>query len=191
MLGKRAIQGRIKLSAPPGDELQARSVRGNLRCLFICSGDRSLWLDADPPARSSCFPSTNNQALIALSTANAAPSSETRRKALTLVGMVMPASLVCCALISCCTPEERCRVARWLSRLLVKTARATSGAVHRSVNRKAKVVSQGGPATSISWGSSRRPTWETRRTHRLTSSLPRNSPAHEFFPGNTNLMSSA
>ena len=95
--------------------------------------------DADPPAGSSCFPAINNQAAKALSTANAAPSNETRRKALTndssiarlsavcdspltLVGMVMPASLVRCASIRWDTPGDRCRVARWLSRLFVKTA---------------------------------------------------------------------
>src|SRR5438093_13507464 len=85
--------------------------------------------DADPPAGSRCFPATNNQAQSALSRAKAAPSSETRRKALTndssiarlsaacaspltLVGMVMPANLVRCASISWDTAGERCNVAR-------------------------------------------------------------------------------
>src|SRR5260370_42513155 len=51
--------------------------------------------DADPPARSSCFPSINNQALNALSTANAAPSSETRRKALTNDSSIVRLSAAC------------------------------------------------------------------------------------------------
>src|SRR3989442_916519 len=42
MLGKRAMQGREKLSAPPVDELHPRSVRRDLRFLFIRSRWRSL-----------------------------------------------------------------------------------------------------------------------------------------------------
>jgi hypothetical protein len=94
------------------------------------------------PTGAGFFPATNNQALNALARARTVQISETRRKLftndssiaflsatcvslLTLVGRVIAASLTRCTAIACCMPGERCRVARWLSRLLVKTDKTT------------------------------------------------------------------
>src|SRR2546425_7732276 len=94
------------------------------------------------PSGAGFFPATNNQALSALARARTVQISETRRKLvtndssiaflsancvsiLTFVGIVIPASLALCASIACCTTGERCSVARWLSRLLVKIDKTT------------------------------------------------------------------
>src|SRR6266852_5614087 len=94
------------------------------------------------PTGAGFFPATNNQALSALARARTVQISETRRKLftndsaiaflsatcislLTFDGRVIAASLTLCTSIACCTPGERCRVARWLSRLLVKTDKTT------------------------------------------------------------------
>src|SRR5258706_1993470 len=140
MLGNRAMLGRQKC-CPLHQETTSRPDQFAEICGACSSAPPAGAGDAEADA-GGCFPAINHQALPALSRANAAPSSETRRKAITndssiarlsaacaspptLVGMVMPASLVRCASIACCTPGDRCSVARWLSRLLVKTERAT------------------------------------------------------------------
>src|SRR6266480_5666838 len=96
MLGKRAIQGREKLSTPPVDEWTS-SIPDQFAeiCGSCFSAPVGGACDSDTPAGSGCFPSINNQALSALNRANAAPSSETSRKALTNDSSIACLSAAC------------------------------------------------------------------------------------------------